>query len=241
MAKVPSSATVRDRLLLAGARLLEEAGDGDVSTRAICELAGVQAPTLYHHFGSKQGLLDAVVSHGFRHFLASRSSEPGTSVDPVDAIRVAWDVHVQFGVEHPRFYGYIYAAAGREAPCRVVSEVEAMILDTLEPAASHGRLLIPPIDAARQILAASSGVVLTLIANPDARADGNLSRRTREAILAAIVLPDAEDGRALTPTLVSAAVALDAVLGTEDSLLGAAETALLRSWLQRLARAQPDV
>ena len=50
----------RDRLLLAAAELLE-AGSA-VSTRAVCDRAGVQAPTLYHHFGSKQGLIDAVAS-----------------------------------------------------------------------------------------------------------------------------------------------------------------------------------
>jgi len=55
------SGTVVDRLLLAAGQLLHEAKGGNVSTRAICDRAGVQAPTLYHHFGSKQGLLDAVV------------------------------------------------------------------------------------------------------------------------------------------------------------------------------------
>jgi AcrR family transcriptional regulator len=47
---------------------------GEVSTRAICERAGVQAPTLYHHFGNKQALLDAVITHGFNRFLAVRKS-----------------------------------------------------------------------------------------------------------------------------------------------------------------------
>ena len=44
----------RDRLLLAATQLLDEAAGGPVSTREITERAGVRAPTLYHHFGSKQ-------------------------------------------------------------------------------------------------------------------------------------------------------------------------------------------
>ncbi len=247
MSTATSAAPVRDRLLLAGARLLEQAGDGDVSTRAICEAAGVQAPALYHHFGSKQGLLDAVVSHGFRRFLAGRSAggtaeTAGTAetTDPVDAIRAAWDIHVRFGVEHPRFYGYIYAPVGRQTPCQVVAEVEAMILATLEPAALDGRLTIPPAEAARQILASSSGVVLTLIANQDAPVDLELSRRTRDAILASITrAPDAAPAPG-GPTVASTAIALDTALDSEGSPLGTAETALLRTWLHDLAQPRQD-
>ncbi|MBO9577165.1 MAG: TetR/AcrR family transcriptional regulator [Microbacteriaceae bacterium] len=235
MTVLDANAPVRDRLLLAAARLLEEAVDGEVSTRAICEAAGVQAPALYHHFGSKQGLLDEVVSHGFRRFLAARGGIEAGAGDPVDAVREAWDTHVRFGVEHPRFYGYIYAPVGREAPCRVVGEVEALILSTLEPAALQGRLTLPAADAARQILAASSGVVLALIANAGAAVDWELSRRTRDAILAAVTRSDAALPSASTAA--SAAVALGAALDAQGSPLAPAETALLRAWLDRIARA----
>ena len=50
------------------ARLLEAAGEGLVAldpnaltVQALCSRAGVGAPTLYHHFGSKDGLLGAAV------------------------------------------------------------------------------------------------------------------------------------------------------------------------------------
>ena len=71
-----------------------------MSTRAICERAGVQAPTLYHHFGSKEGLFNAVLSHGFKAFLAERRAAP--SGDPIADIREGWDTHVRFGLEDPR-------------------------------------------------------------------------------------------------------------------------------------------
>ena len=76
-----SSLNYLDRLLLAAAELLHEAGDGTASTRAICARAGVQAPTLYHHFGSKQGLIDAVIQHGFNQYVdpARSPGEAGTS------------------------------------------------------------------------------------------------------------------------------------------------------------------
>src|SRR6478752_4804351 len=83
----------RDRLLLAATQLLDEAAGGPVSTRQIIERAGVRAPTLYHHFGSKQALLDAVVSHGFKEFLSSRRVNRESN-DALEDVRAGWDSHV---------------------------------------------------------------------------------------------------------------------------------------------------
>src|ERR1700712_2461104 len=66
----------RERLLQSAARLL--ARDGvSVSTRAICEDAAVTAPTLYHYFGDRDGLLQAVVAYGFSEYLARKRSMGG--------------------------------------------------------------------------------------------------------------------------------------------------------------------
>jgi AcrR family transcriptional regulator len=205
--------------LTATAELLDAAQGAEVSTRAITERAGVQAPTLYHHFGSKRGLEDAVVTHGFKRFLAERAAA-GTS-DPIEDIRAGWDLHVRFGLENPSFYGLIYGRVVPGQPCGVVAEVEAMILRALEPAARSGRLRLPAEQAAREILAASTGVVLTLITSGD---DPMLSEDVRDAVLARIVTADGP--------VAEAAEALDAVLG--QSALSEAETALLREWLDRL-------
>jgi AcrR family transcriptional regulator len=52
----------RDSLLAAAAALFAELGYDAVTTRQILERAGVEAPSLYHHFGSKLGLYRAVLS-----------------------------------------------------------------------------------------------------------------------------------------------------------------------------------
>jgi len=214
------SPDARDRLLTAAAELLDAAQGAEVSTRAITERAGVQAPTLYHHFGSKRGLEDAVVTHGFKRFLAEREAA-GERSDPIDDIREGWDLHVRYGLENPSFYGLIYGRAVPGKPCGVVAEVEAMILRALEPAARAGRLRVPAERAAREILAASTGVVLTLITSGE---DESLSREVREAVLGRIVTAPGP--------LAEAAEALDAALG--QSALSAAESALMREWLGRL-------
>ncbi len=49
----------RERLLAAAARAFSKAGFADTGIASILQLAGVQAPTLYHHFGDKEGLFVA--------------------------------------------------------------------------------------------------------------------------------------------------------------------------------------
>jgi AcrR family transcriptional regulator len=225
-------------LLLAAAQLLEEANGGAVSTRAICDRAGVQAPTLYHHFGSKDGLLDAVLKHGFGEFLASRT-DTGEDDDPIEAIRRGWDLHVRFGLENPTFYILIYGRARPGEPCGVVTQVERMILDALRPAARQRRLRVAPEQAARQIVAASTGVVLTLITQPPDEVDLALSDQVRDAILDALATtPHRGRKPAAADTVSSAAIALTAMLDEDPETLSAGEASLMRELLGRLSSAQ---
>lgn len=116
-----------------------------------------------------------------------------------------------------------------------------MILRTLEPAASRGHLRLPPKEAAAEILAASSGVVLTLITGESPEPDWAMSGRVRDAILGSIALSEASEdatsadspGRSL---LVSHAVGLASALEHDPVPLDGPELDLLKMWLQRLAQ-----
>ncbi|HEX9036299.1 MAG TPA: TetR/AcrR family transcriptional regulator [Ktedonobacterales bacterium] len=55
----------RERLLDEGMRLFLDHGYAAVSTRQICGAAGVTQPSLYHHFGSKDGIYFAVLLRWF--------------------------------------------------------------------------------------------------------------------------------------------------------------------------------
>jgi AcrR family transcriptional regulator len=214
----------RDRLLLAAAELLESGGT--VSTRAVCERAGVQAPTLYHHFGSKQGLIDAVVNHGFTQYTAVESSG-----DPLGDLREGWDKHVRFGLEHPSFYGLLYGRAEPGKPCAVTAPAHAALRDRFTEAAAIGLLMVPADDAAEQVLAANVGVTLTLISQPEP--DFALSERVREAALAGVLRAPTTDGAA---TRASTALTLRALVADDPADLTPGERALLGELLDRLAR-----
>src|ERR1700682_3099362 len=180
----------RDRLLLAAAELMHESGEPTVSTRAVCERAGVEAPTLYHHFGSKQGLIDAVIQHGFNQYVEPEPAQDSAR-DPIAAIRHGGDRHVCFGLDNPRFYALLYGNVERGRPCAITSPALARLTDLLAVAAKTGRLRVAPAEAAAQLLAANVGVTLSLIAQPPDATDLSLSDRVRGAALARV--PGASD------------------------------------------------
>jgi len=53
--------TARDAILRAARNLFTTKGFANTTVREICREAGVTAPVLYYHFGSKEGLFEAVV------------------------------------------------------------------------------------------------------------------------------------------------------------------------------------
>ncbi|MGW4339725.1 TetR/AcrR family transcriptional regulator [Rhodococcus koreensis] len=228
----------RDRLLLAAAQLLEESGDRTVSTRAVCERAGVQAPTLYHHFGNKQGLIDAVLNHGFTQFVAPAHA-PGVSDDPLDDVRAGWDRHVAFGLSNPTFYGLLYGRVEPGTPCSITAPALAMLVELLDAAARAGVLAVPPRDAAAQLLTANVGVTLALITQPEGQVDHSLSDRVREAAIAGVLThPTGRHRPGSTrpaPTRASAAVALRALVEDDPDGLSPGESGLLKELLDRLS------
>ncbi len=216
----------RERLLDAAASLL--AADGaSVSTRAICETAGVTAPTLYHYFGDREGLVSAVVSHGFSTYLEGKRSLESTG-DAAADLRLGWDDHIAWGTANPTFYTLMY---GRGQHFAAADEAAHLLRVKLEAAARAGILAVPVDVGVRMIMSGNVGLTLQLISEPDAVADG-LSDRVRDALFAAILVTG--PARDMTPAI--AANALSASLDGH-SPLGSAETALFREWLGRVASA----
>jgi AcrR family transcriptional regulator len=236
------SADTRDRLMESAARLLREAAGKPVSTRAICDLAGVREPTLYHYFGSKQGLIDAVITYGFTQYIRARSAEPGSG-GPVADLRRGWDHHVRYGLEHPAFYALMYGRIEPGRPSGVTAVAESMLLGRLSAAAREGMLRISPEEAMPQIMSANVGVTLYLIARPPGEADLALSDRLRDATLDAVIRPGGKPvgapGAVAADAMAQAAITLGALLDARSpAVLSPHETALLRDWLRLLASAR---
>src|ERR1700730_18277414 len=234
MPRGTNAGETRDRLLLAAAELMHESGEQTASTRAICERAGVEAPTLYHHFGSKQALIDAVIQHGFNQYVDPEPAQD-SALDPIDAIRHGWDRHVRFGLENPRFYALLHGNVERGRPCAITSPALARLTDLLTVAAKAGRLRVAPAEAAAQLLAANVGVTLSLIAQPEDATDLSLSDRVREVALAG-VLAASQTAGGISPKEIRASAAVALTDKRDDSdRLTVGERSLLRELLDRLS------
>ena len=70
----------RRALIDAAVEVIARRGVEAATTREIYLRAGVKAPTLYHHFGDKKGLLDAVVTDAFDRYLARKRALPGRAM-----------------------------------------------------------------------------------------------------------------------------------------------------------------
>ena len=226
------------RLLRAAAELLANSAGAPVSTRQITQLAGVSAPTLYHHFGDKEGLFDAVVSAGFEEYVAGeRDFAP--SGQPLVDIRRMWDNHVQFGLNQPELYLVMFGNIRPESRPAIVADAEALMEEMLNKAAAAGQLSVQPREAARSILAANVGVTLMLIAEAVADRKLDLSTMTRDAMIYAVASDQAEQNGNETSgksSVVVAAIALNAALQSSHSdQLSSSELKLFLEWLHRIS------
>jgi AcrR family transcriptional regulator len=180
----------RSQIIDAAARLLAEHGVAGTSTRAICAAAGITAPTLYHHFGDKDGLLEAVVADGWARYLRTkRDRKP--DADPVAELKRGWDEHVAFGVSNPTLYALMFPAVSQPELPAPVRESYAVLLERLEAIELAGRLR-PGVTkelAAGAVWAAVYGVTSLLCSRPELRAGSSLSHLVRDGVLDAITCP----------------------------------------------------
>jgi len=75
---------VRNKILEEAVRLFSRKGYGSTSVREVAEAAGITKPTLYYHFGSKEGLFEALVDHhltGLERVVGEASSRPGPALE----------------------------------------------------------------------------------------------------------------------------------------------------------------
>lgn len=96
--------STEESILKAAADILERGGADGLTTRAVCAAAKVTAPTLYHHFGDKAGLLNALLSRGIADFMSRKRLNHMTD-DPLADLRRGWDGWIEFALARPTLFG----------------------------------------------------------------------------------------------------------------------------------------
>ncbi|MFJ9032811.1 TetR/AcrR family transcriptional regulator [Streptomyces sp. NPDC102274] len=178
----------RKRLLAAAFEIATRDGVDAVSTRAVCAAAGVQAPSLYHHFGDRAGLIRAVVDIAFEEYFHRKDAGTATvDADPRTRVAAGWDAHVAFALAYPGLYPAMYPTSG-PLPSQV--ERSGALLragfDELEQAGAL-RPGITAVLATNALRAALRGVAHAVAADPGSGDNDMTSAVVRDALINALV------------------------------------------------------
>lgn len=97
----------REQILRVARRIAEQEGWSHVTVRRLSDEISYSQPVLYAHFGSREGILDAVALEGFTELglaleKARKRAKPDTEVEAVAA------AYVQFATSSPALYEVMF-------------------------------------------------------------------------------------------------------------------------------------
>jgi len=186
----------RESLLAAAMKVLEEEGEAQFSTRSVCAIAAVTAPTLYHHYGSADGLLSAAIAEAFVQFLESMKAAV-QSTDPVMALREGWDDYVRFAAARPRLYAAMMSRVLSGSRIPAAEQASALLIKRIAAIGAEGRLALSVEVAADLVWASANAACLLHVTGqirktpPPAPA---VLEQIRESAMQAILNPEPEGG-----------------------------------------------
>ena len=152
---VGEASITREALLAAAGYLLETGGPEAITMRAVCEVAEVKTPTLYHYFGDKNGLLDALVAAGIEEFLQMKSSTMETD-DAVADLVAGWRSFLDFTLQRPQLFHLLVHRVGDNP--EILDAAMATTEARLKRLVAQGRLSTDVPFARRSLLALANGV-----------------------------------------------------------------------------------
>ncbi len=159
-------AKTRSRLIRAAVQVFDRKGYDAASVREIVELAGVTKPALYYHFGSKEGLLKAILTEGAREFddvMAKAVARAGSTHDRL--VGLAEDLYGLFrqNLSFVRVTHAVFLGPSDIAPDFDFSVYERSIVAAVERIVREGQaagevVAVPAGDVANVVLGVVSAV-----------------------------------------------------------------------------------
>ena len=98
---------LRYRILEAAHSLFLRGGETAVTLRRVAEMIEFSATTIYQHFPNKESLLREVCAAEFARF-AQSLQRAETLPEPLDRLRKAASLYVDFGLQHPEHYRVLF-------------------------------------------------------------------------------------------------------------------------------------
>ena len=97
----------REKILEAARELFGREGYEAVTMRAIGDRAEYTPTAIYHHFENKQDLVTCLCQDDFAN-LAHHFARAAAVVDPVERLRVTGEAYLQFAIDHPHHYRFMF-------------------------------------------------------------------------------------------------------------------------------------
>jgi AcrR family transcriptional regulator len=124
-----SRAETRRVILDATEELLLEAGHRGLSVRKLVDRCGYSAPTIYHHFGDKDGLIDALLEQRLMLLASDLKSVPLVD-DPVENLRALTRAFAMFGLRNPTHYQLLMQVREEDAGMIESAEEARLLMQT---------------------------------------------------------------------------------------------------------------
>lgn len=182
---------LRERVVLAAADLLVAAGDPSrVAVADVCARAGCTPPTVYHHFGSKAGLLRAAAHHLHDRLAARLADAVAGLPDPEARVAARGLTYLRLGLEQPAVYRVLFDSPVTAAAPDVTARPDVAAAPTPgravqdladDVAAMTGTTAEAALPLAVGLWGTVHGLTLLGITNP------SVPRAALEAALAAVV------------------------------------------------------
>ncbi len=102
---------VRRKILDAAHDLFEAHGYENVTMRAVADAIEYSPTTIYHHFASKDALVEAVCFADFEQLSATMNQGP-LPAHPVERIRALGRGYAAFGIANPNHYRFMFMTEG---------------------------------------------------------------------------------------------------------------------------------
>jgi AcrR family transcriptional regulator len=152
----------RQVILGAASALLAEGGQ-EFSIRALTERCGYTAPTVYHYFRDKEGLMNALVDRGFEELSRQLEALPEQR-DPLERQRSITRTWLLFARNNAALYRQLFSPirVQRDESSPAVERARALMSAPMDELARSGRLQMSDPEAARLLMFALTHGLTTL-------------------------------------------------------------------------------
>jgi AcrR family transcriptional regulator len=164
---------LREEILDAARNLFVKEGYESVSMRKIADRVGCAPGTLYLYFRDKDAILIAICSETFAKLQKHMEAIANDKGDPLERLRRAGRMYVQFALNHPDHYFLTFAIAGM-GPFKSEEVLQTgmrsfdCLRRTVAACVESGQLRITDVEqVAQSVWAAQHGVAMLLIAKPN--------------------------------------------------------------------------